>query len=112
MIVHIVLCKAAENLDDQGRQDLADALRSLGRLEQVQSISWGPNVGHRSKGYTHAAVMHLASWEDLEAYLSNPEHLKIVDVLNRVAPERLVMDYETATSGISGTTDSDQKPSR
>jgi hypothetical protein len=38
--------------------------------------------------------MHFESRDALTAYQEHPEHKRIVEVLNRLAPERLVVDYE------------------
>ena len=40
-----------------------------------------------------------ADREALQNYLQHPGHLGIVAVLNRLMPERLVVDYETGSSG-------------
>jgi hypothetical protein len=35
-----------------------------------------------------------ASWEDLAAYQAHPEHVRALDVVNSVAAEKAVVDYE------------------
>lgn len=100
MIVHLVLGKARPHLSAYQEQELSEALSSLQRVPPVLEMSWGTNFSGRSD-YTHAAVIHLADRAALAAYLANDEHRKIVQTLDRLLPERVVVDYETGTSGIS-----------
>jgi hypothetical protein len=101
VIVHIVLGKVADGLTDDESKELTDAFRRLGEVPGVQDFSCGPNISERSRGYTHAATMRFQDAGTAQAYQTHPLHLEIVRVLNRLAPERLVVDYEIGTSGIS-----------
>jgi hypothetical protein len=57
-------------------------------------VTYGVNFSERSRGYTHGAVLEFESREALQAYLGHDEHVRIVQRLNRLMPERLVVDYE------------------
>ena len=82
--------------------ELGAALDTLGEVPGLQQITWGPDFSGRAKGYTHGAVMYFADRNALAGYLQHEKHAQVVGVLNRLLPERLVLDYETDTSGISG----------
>lgn len=101
MLVHILLCKPLDDLPEAGRQELANSLSSLADLPQIQSMSWGPDTSGRSRGYTHAAVMLFADRDGLQSYQSDPAHLRVVAILDRLLADRLVVDYETGMSDIS-----------
>lgn len=96
MIVHVLLLQARSNLSAYDEQELGEAIYTLRGLPVVQSLTWGPDFSGRGKGYTHAAVMTFADRGALRAYTDDPEHKRIIEVLNRLAPERLVIDYEVA----------------
>lgn len=95
MIVHIVLVKQRDDLTADERQELTNAIASLQSVRGVQQFSYGPDISGRSKGYTHAAVIYLADRDALQAYQVDPDHVRVVRVLDRLAPEKLVVDYET-----------------
>jgi hypothetical protein len=102
MIVHIVLGRAREDLSGDEQQELAEALEALRNVPGVASMSWGANFSERSKGYTHGAVIHFEDREALGVYQQHEKHRAIVQTLDRLMPERLVLDYETWNSGIEG----------
>ncbi len=96
MIVHILLGKEREGLTDDERQELRDVISQLREVPGVQDFSAGPNFSQRSQGYQQAAVMYFADRDALDGYLKHDKHLAVVAVLNRLLPERLIADYETA----------------
>jgi hypothetical protein len=101
VIVHILIGKMRDDLSAAEEQELSEALWSLRDLPQVAGLSWGPDFSGRSKGYTHGAVVYFENRDKLKAYQRDERHLKVVETLNRLMPDRLVVDYETETSGIS-----------
>ncbi len=96
MIVHILLGKEREGLSDDERQELAQAIGRLRDVPGVQRLSAGPNFSERSRGYQQAAVMYFEDRKALDGYLKDERHLDVVAVLNRLLPDRLIADYETA----------------
>ena len=95
MIVHVVLVRPRPDLSESEQSELSDAVRGLAEVTGVQDFTWGPDFSGRGKGYTHAAVMRFVDRDALQAYQDDPEHKRIVQVFNRVAPDRLIVDYET-----------------
>lgn len=96
MIVHILLGKEREGLSDDERREMNEAIARLRDVPGVQRLSAGPNFSERSKGYQQAAVMYFADREALDRYQKDERHLQVVAILNRLLPERLIADYETA----------------
>lgn len=111
MIAHLLLVRPIDPLSDDDRTELESVLGALGGISGVENFSFGPDFSGRGRGYAYAAVMYFTERAALQGYMTDPEHLRIVDALNRLAPERLVIDYETGTSAISPPTGSAQSPS-
>ncbi len=101
MVVHMVLGKPREGLGEAEQGELTGWFDSLRSIPGVMELTWGLDFSGRGDGYTFGAVVHFADREALQRYLTHPDHLLVVNVLNRVMVKRLVLDYETATSGIS-----------
>jgi hypothetical protein len=95
VITHLLLLQARADLTEYEERELGEAVYGLTSVPGVQNFSWGPDFSGRGKGYTHAAVMYFDSRDALQTYMDNDRHKEIVRTLNRLAPERLVIDYET-----------------
>lgn len=101
MIVHLLLCQARDTLTSTEERELEDVLASLASVPGVQSFTWGRDFSGRGKGYTHAAVMHFVDHSALEAYQTNERHVRVVERLANLLDDKLVIDYDTETSGIT-----------
>ena len=101
MIVHILLVDAGADVSPAREQEILDAIESLGQVPGVQQLTCGRDFSGRGKGYTIAGVMHFAGQDELAAYAKDSLHLKVVETLIGLQVQRLVIDYETVTSGIS-----------
>jgi len=99
MIVHVLLVRPRENLSEEEEQELTDAMSSVRAIKGVQRFSSGPDVSGRGKGYTFGAVMYFANRDALQGYQQDEEHVRIVRVLERLAEDRLVVDYEAEIDG-------------
>lgn len=94
MICHIVLGKERTGLSNEERQVMEKAIASLQQIEGVRNFTCGRDFSGRAKGYEFGAVMYFDDRAGLEAYLIDEHHLAVVQALNRLLPERLIMDYE------------------
>jgi aminoglycoside phosphotransferase (APT) family kinase protein len=94
MIVHLLLLQTSGTRSAYDEQQLGEALYALKAIPAVHSMTWGPDFSGRAKGYTHAAVLQFADRDALQSYLDHPEHKRVVEILNRLAPDRLIADYE------------------
>jgi hypothetical protein len=95
VIAHLLLLQVRADLTEYEERELGETVYGLSAVPGVQNFTWGPDFSGRGKGYTHAAVMYFESREALQRYMDNARHKEIVQTLNRLAPERLVIDYET-----------------
>jgi quinol monooxygenase YgiN len=101
VIVHILLGRARDDLTEGERRELGEAIASLSTVPGVRDFTWGPDFSGRGKGYTHGAVMQFANRAALDAYQTNEHHRAVVAILGRLLIDKLVVDYETGSSGIS-----------
>lgn len=101
MIHHVLLVKQRKDLSPEELREFDDSIQSLSTISGVVDITWGQDFSGRAHGYTHGAVMRFENREALDAYAADPVHVHVVDILNRLGPDRLVLDYETGISGIS-----------
>jgi hypothetical protein len=102
VIVHLLMLRVRSNLTDAERREFDRAVESLASVPGVQSMSWGADFSGRAKGLTHGAVLHFADRDALDGYQRNEHHRAVVATLDRLTTEKLVIDYETDSSGISG----------
>ena len=99
MIRHIVLFKLSDRTPDGARAQ-AEALR--GALEPlaasvpgVLSLRVSDDPKRVDTHWDVALETEHASWDDLDAYQVHPEHRRALEVVNSVAAEKAVVDYET-----------------
>lgn len=94
MLVHILIGKARDGLSAEETHELERALAALQEVPGVETFSYGVNFSERARGFTHGAVMEFADREALAGYQRDPKHVAVVEVLNRLMPDRMVVDYE------------------
>jgi hypothetical protein len=101
MLIHIVLLREPQEMSDEQRSEMEEAVAALAAVPGVQNMTHGRDVSGRGQGYTHGAVMRFADNDALQAYQVHDKHKQVVATFNRLSVERLVIDYETGSSGIS-----------
>lgn len=94
-IVHTVLFELDPEQPEAGTAAV-EALRGLRSLPGVTSMSVGSNVSPEglAQGYTHALVAVFASAADRDRYLTAPDHLAAVDLLQPCLQRVAVVDIE------------------
>lgn len=95
MITHIVLFKLKDRSPgniEKTRQVL-DALRD--KIDQIRSLEVGVDVLRKERSYDLALTATFDSLEDLQAYQVHPEHLDVVEYINRVKDTTVAVDYES-----------------
>jgi Stress responsive A/B Barrel Domain len=95
MIDHLVFLAAREDASPEDIEDLISSIRELrDTVPGVVDLSVGKNFSERSGGYTHGLFVRFESIEDLQEYLKHPNHLAVVEKLDRLTT-RIVVDYES-----------------
>jgi hypothetical protein len=101
MLIHIILLREREGMSDAERTEMEEAVAALATVPGVGQMTHGRDISGRGQGYTYAAVMRFVDTDALQAYQVHETHQQVVAAFNRLSIDRLVIDYETGSSGIS-----------
>jgi hypothetical protein len=94
VIDHLVFLAANEEASPEDIEDLIASIRNLKEtVPGVVDLSAGENFSPRSGGYTHGIFVRFETREDLQGYMQHPDHLAVVEKLDRLTT-RIVIDYE------------------
>lgn len=95
MIKHIVLWKLKpEAKDEAARRMRADFETLVGRVPGLLSLEARAQENPAETAVDFALQTTHPTWEDLRAYQTHPEHVKIAGYIRTVATERRAVDYE------------------
>jgi hypothetical protein len=99
MINHTVLFKLKEfeNEDQKAvvRNKIARALLALEeKIEVLKYIQVGQNHELKSSSYDICLVTHFETFNDYDVYLTHPEHLNAVDLINVSSISKAFVDFE------------------
>jgi hypothetical protein len=94
LIDHLVFIAVKEDASPEDVEDLISSIRGLkDSVPGVVDLTVGENFSGRSGGYTHGLFVRFESREDLQRYMEHPDHLAVVEKLDRLTT-RIVADYE------------------
>jgi hypothetical protein len=94
MIDHLVFLAVREEASPEEVEDLISSIRGLkDTVPGVVDLTLGENFSERSGGYTHGLFVRFESVVDLQRYMKHPDHLAVVEKLDRLT-SRIVVDYE------------------
>jgi hypothetical protein len=94
LIDHLVFIAVKEDASPEDVEDLISSIRGLrDSVPGVVDLTVGENFSGRSGGYTHGLFVRFESREDLQRYMEHPDHLAVVEKLDRLT-SRIVADYE------------------
>jgi len=98
MLKHIVLFKLKEQAEgadkDQNARTLKAELEALaGKIPQIRKMEVGINTVSSEAAYDVAIYSEFADKGDLGIYQKHPEHMKVVELVKKVASGRAVVDY-------------------
>ena len=94
MIDHLVFIAVREDASAEDVEDLISSIRGLkDTVPGVVDLTVGENFSERSGGYTHGIFVRFESREGLQGYMKHPDHLAVVEKLDRLTT-RIVVDYE------------------
>lgn len=96
MIYHTVLFKWKSEATEDQINDVVRSLNALsGVIPSLLEIQVGKNFSDRSGGYTHVLITKFKTKEQLDQYMTDERHHKIVvEKINPIAEARLVGDLE------------------
>ena len=96
MVEHIVLIRWTDQSGQEAIDKVMAELRGLkGKIAAIADLSCGANFSERAKGYTHGLVVRFGDRAALNAYISHPEHQRVVQkLINPIRADILALDYE------------------
>ena len=99
MIKHIVMFRLKESAlgrsKNENLQELKILLESLQeKIPVVKCLEVGINMGKSASASDIALYSEFDDIQALENYRIHPEHVKVVDYIDKVCSERRVADYE------------------
>ena len=99
MIKHIVMFRLKESAlgrsKNENLQELKILLESLQeKIPVVKCLEVGINMGKSASASDIALYSEFDDMKALEDYRIHPEHVKIVEFIDKVCSERRVADYE------------------
>ena len=99
MIKHIVMFRLKESAlgrsKNENLQELKILLESLQeKIPVVKCLEVGINMGKSASASDIALYSEFDDMKALENYRIHPEHVKVVDYIDKVCYERRVADYE------------------
>ena len=99
MIKHIVMFRLKESAlgrsKNENLQELKILLESLQeKIPVVKCLEVGINMGKSASASDIALYSEFDDMQALENYRIHPEHVKVVDYIDKVCSERRVADYE------------------
>ncbi|HET7478511.1 MAG TPA: Dabb family protein [Rubrobacteraceae bacterium] len=95
MIDHLVLIAVRDDCSPEEVADLVDSARKLkDSVPGVVDLSIGEDFSGRGGEYTHGLFARFEDRDGLQGYLKHPDHIAVVEKLDRYTNGRLVLDYE------------------
>lgn len=99
MVKHIVFFRIKEQKNKEIKtkqlQELKDFLDGLkAKIDWIVNLEVGINYSTRHVAFDLALISDFKNNEDLEKYISHPEHQKLLDILDKIKKEVAVVDYE------------------
>lgn len=97
---HVVLCAFHEDMPERQGAELVREFAHLKEvIPQVRHFEYGENVSPEGldDGYTHCFTLIFDSACQRDSYLSDPAHLRFVDLLKPWLAKVLVFDYTPQT---------------
>lgn len=95
MIKHMVMWKVKDDVPAEDKVEMKRQLEALkGVVPTLIDIEVGIDVLGSDQSKDVVLYSEFASMDDLQAYNTHPEHLKVVDFVKPRVCERHAVDYE------------------
>lgn len=95
MIKHIVMWTFKDEVGEADKLEMKRKLEALkGLVPTLMDIEIGMDVAGKEASMDMVLYSEFASMDDLQAYATHPEHLKVVGFVKPLVCERAVVDYQ------------------
>lgn len=91
MVTHTVMWKVKDAATNGPL--IKEKLEALQELPMVEDIEVGLNTAFSAIACDVILISRFASREDLSAYRTHPDHVKVVEFMKDLVTERYVVDY-------------------
>ncbi|HEX8833276.1 MAG TPA: Dabb family protein [Abditibacteriaceae bacterium] len=96
MVEHLVWFKMKEDVAENDKQAMMQALRDLsGKIDGIEHIACGEDFSGRSGGYQVGLVVRFSSREALDLYQPHPIHQAFVSGHKHLWDDAKALDFET-----------------
>ena len=93
MIVHIVFFKLKDK--DKDAATLKQMLEAMpAKIGLIKKLEVGIDFNQTQRACDLSLITEFESKEDLQAYATHPEHLKVIEFVKQVSQYTQVVDYE------------------
>ena len=93
MIKHIVMWKFKEN-EEENMKKFLNGLNSLKKIiPEIKYMETGINVNPKNE-FDAILISEFETFDDLERYKNNPEHVKVSNLCKDIRLDRQAIDYE------------------
>ena len=93
---HVVCFKFKATVTAQDIKQVEEAFQALkGKIPQIVALEWGTNVSKekKDKGFTHCYILSFKSEQDLETYVSHPDHKAFGKIVGPLLEDVFVIDF-------------------
>lgn len=93
MVKHTVLWKLKEDNKESNAAEMKSRLEALvSKINLIKSLEVG--INENGGDYDVILITEFDNYEDLKAYDTNPEHVKVKQFITGVVDSRIAVDYE------------------
>lgn len=98
MLKHIVMFKVKDSAEGAGKEENVQRIKSKlealpGRIEEIRFFEVGANSISNGAAYDLVLCSEFDGKEELFRYQKHPEHVKVLEFVNKVCENRAVVDY-------------------
>jgi len=100
MINHVVLAKFKPGIGQADIEELERMLDDLpNKVTEIHTYEFGQDLIHSAKSYDFAIVALFANLETLDRYLTHPQHLPVVKIIQESCENVVTVDFEGSNAG-------------
>jgi hypothetical protein len=97
MLRHVVCVRWAEGTTDEQVARLREMLAALrGAIAELRRYDFGSDAGLAEGNYDYAIVADFDDADGWRAYQRHPDHERVLEYLQTIAPHRVRVQFEVA----------------
>lgn len=98
MIKHIVMFKVKAQSSEEktfivnNLKNMLDQLKQI--IKEIQYLETGINFSARNTAYDLVLITEFLNREDLQIYITDPDHRRVAEYIDTIREQTAVVDYE------------------